>query len=202
MTTPDKDIMVQGVLLAAGASRRLGQPKQLVRYHGKPLIIHAIDEIKKSKLNDIKVVLGCMADIIEPLIPSDVRIVYNKQWQQGMGTSISVSVKQVDEGIGGILIALVDQYRMSSELLDTMIDAFRNAPNKLIVSRYGNDVCGSPAIFPRRLFNELKTLAGDRGAGKMIRNILSHHPDQVVVIPFQDGHLDVDKPEDLEKLQQ
>jgi len=197
MTIQDKPVVVYGLLLAAGASRRLGQPKQLVKYKGNYLINHAIEAMVGSELNDLIVVLGSQFNIINPVIISDVNVLNNKNWEIGMASSISIGVQYLNNNIEGVLVSLVDQYMLTSELIDLLIKKYRINPNKLIASKYGNGVYGPPAIFPNRLFNDLKSLEGDRGAGKIIQNELLNHPEQLIIVDFEKGHLDIDTPEDL-----
>ena len=187
-------------MIAAGASRRLGQPKQLVTYKGKTLINHTIDILKQSTLDEVIVVLGCEAQKIGESIQEDVRQVTNEDWASGLGTSIASGIHSLDDSFDGVLISLVDQYRTNSDLIYELISMFHNNPNKLVVCRYGNDVVGPPAIFPKRLFSQLAKLEGDRGAGKVIKMEKNTASDQVIEIYFENGHFDVDTVEDLENL--
>ena len=196
MTTQDKPV-IHGLLIAAGGSHRLGQPKQLVKFKGKYLINHAIDQLINSNLKDLKIVLGCKSELIIPLIDLETNILINEKWSSGMGSSISLGIKKRNNNADGILVSLVDQYHMTSEIINSLIEEFINNPDKLIICQYSNGIYGPPAIFPPRLFDNLKSLEGDRGAGKIIKYELSNSPEQVIVLDFEKGHLDIDTPEDL-----
>ena len=199
---PKDKSVIHGLLIAAGASRRLGQPKQLVNYRGKYLINHATDQLISSDLNDLKIVLGCKSETIAPLIDSQTVVWINEKWESGMGSSICLGVEKLNDDVDAVLVSLVDQFYMTSTVINLLIDEFNNNPDKLIVSQYSNGIYGPPAIFPRRLFDDLKVLEGDRGAGKSIKSELSNNPDQVIVVNFEKGHLDIDTPEDLLNLQE
>lgn len=201
MIPKDKSV-IHGLLIAAGSSSRLGRPKQLVNYKGKHLINHAIDQLVNSDLNELKIVLGCNSELIIPLIDTRINVVINEKWESGMGSSISLGIEQLSYDVDAILVSLVDQYNMTSSVINSLINEFNNNPEKLIVSQYSNGIYGPPAIFPRRLFDDLKVLEGDRGAGKSIKSELANNPDQVIVVNFEKGHLDIDTPEDLLNLQE
>ena len=150
-----------------------------------------------ADLNDLNIVLGCKTEVIAPIMETEKGLIINEQWEQGMGTSISCGVAKTREHADGLLISLVDQYQTTTALINNLISAFRKESNKLIISRYGNGILGPPAIFPPRLYDELSDLDGDRGAGKIIKSELSNNPERVIVIDFENGHLDIDTPEDL-----
>lgn len=193
---------ISGLIIAAGASRRLGQPKQLVQYRGKTLIEHAIDIMRSADLADLSVVLGSNADLIKETLNSDIHVLYNRDWSEGMGTTIRHGVQSLAPSTDAVLIMLVDQYMLSEALMAEMIQAYKKAPESMVVCHYATDTYGPPAIFPRRYFGQLLELNGDRGAGKIIQSELKHHSEKVIIIEFAGGHMDVDVPTDLENLNQ
>ena len=191
---------IHGLLIAAGASRRLGRPKQLVPYRGRPLINHAVDLLQSVEIDGFTVVLGAHADEIKNALSPKVPILINERWSEGMGTTISFGVLSLDTDVDAVLIMLVDQYKTTNELLIRLINEFKKSDKELAVSRYGNDVHGPPAIFEKAYFDRLKCLEGDRGAGQLIKKELKKNLNKVLILNFEEGHLDVDHPEDIDKL--
>jgi len=193
---------IHGLLIAAGASHRLGQPKQLVTYKGKTLINHAVDKLKSLDLDDCTVILGSQADLIKSKIDKEISILINADWQEGMGSTVRKGISSLDADVDAVLVLIVDQYKLTIDLLIQLINEFEKSEDHLVVSRYANGAFGPPAIFPKKYFNQLKELKGDRGAGKIIKSELEYNDQRVVIVDFEEGHLDVDTPQDLNHLNQ
>ena len=184
------------IILAAGASRRLGQPKQLVRFEGETLLERTIGIAKECGVRPI-VVLGAFAEeIAQSLNSIDVQIAFNPDWEQGMATSIKVGLLKAgesEEDLPGIMLLVCDQIRLGARQIEALLHAWeRNHRSLTIASGYAGAI-GIPAVFPRSLFPSLMNLKGDEGARTVLKNL----GETIVKVPFDGGHIDVDTPQDL-----
>ena len=178
------------VILAAGASRRLGQPKQLVRVAGDTLLGRTV-RAALAVCAPVLVVLGSGAEAMaEELAGLPVTLVANDQWPEGMAASIRAGVRALPAGAEGVLLLVCDQPAVDAKLLARMLDARRRHPDAVIACGYA-DTRGVPALFPARCLEQLLALRGDRGARGLLQGA------EVVVLPFPEGALDVDRPGDL-----
>lgn len=186
-------------VLAAGASRRLGTPKQLARYRGRTLLAHAISTAQAVGCGPVVVVLGAGADTLLGEIPShpDVRAVLNPDWASGLGSSVRVAVDAALAAVSaapGLLLTLCDQPQVTTDLLAEIAAAHREG-HALVAASY-DGVVGVPALFARAHFAELRALDGDRGA----RAVLHRHASRVHAVPDAAGAWDIDTPADLARL--
>ena len=188
-----------GVVLAAGASRRLGQPKQLVRVAGETLLERTVRVAQEAVGGRVVVVLGAEWERIAA--EADVAhctLVVNTEWEQGIATSICCGVATVRERFPeaeGVLLLVVDQPRLTAGHLRGLAEAFSTAEGRVAVASEYAGVAGIPAIFPAARFGELRALRGDQGARGLPRDA------GVVRVPFLEGGVDVDTPEDLAGLE-
>lgn len=188
------------VLLAAGESSRLGQPKQLVHFAGSTLIHRAACAAISSECSPVIVVLGANRDLIkQELAGLSVRVVENQNWAEGMGNSLKVGLAAVLEETKGeldaVLFMLCDQPMVTSETLNLILKKFRENGAALVASEYENSP-GVPALFRHDLFPALLSLEGAEGAKKVI----ARFRDQAETVPFPEGSFDIDTPEDLQTL--
>ncbi|HEY9632945.1 MAG TPA: nucleotidyltransferase family protein [Coleofasciculaceae cyanobacterium] len=188
------------IILAAGASTRMGTPKQLLPYRGYSLVRHIVEVATTSVCQPIVVVLGANAERIKPEVSQlPVQIVENQQWAEGMSASIRVGLEAllaVNQNLEAVAIALCDQPFVSSQTLDRIVEAFHFTGKPIIASEYA-ETLGVPALFSRILFSELMALKSNEGAKQLIKR----HIDEVFSIPFPDGAIDIDTPKDYEQLQ-
>jgi len=191
--TPDIAI----IILAAGCSSRMGQAKQLLPWGHTTLIGHSIKQAVDSDARKIFVVLGANYDKIESAIKGlPIIIIKNKQWQQGMGTSISAAIKEIKSlPLEGTLFMLADQPQVDVELLNNLIISFKNSTKPIIATSYKNGA-GVPAVFGKRYFEQLAQLSGDEGAKHLIAN---NRSDTKIIMP-PNSLVDLDKMEDYTKL--
>ncbi|HEU0031436.1 MAG TPA: NTP transferase domain-containing protein [Kofleriaceae bacterium] len=182
-------------VLAAGASRRLGHPKQLVELAGVPLVRHVAATCAALRAGPVGVVLGAHADQVEPALEAlAVARIANPRWEEGIAASIRAAIAWArSTGADAVIVALGDQPRIATEQLAKLRGAWL-AGAAIAASRHG-DVVGAPAIFDRSRWPMLEQLTGDRGAGALLRD-----PD-VVTIDCPDAALDVDTVEDLKLLE-
>lgn len=191
---------VAAIILAAGASRRLGQPKQLLGFDGETLLQRTLRIAKESGASPVLVVLGAHFAPICVNIPFDQAIpVFNDQWESGMSTSIHAGLHELDvrsPAAQGAIIMTCDQPRLTSEHLRALLQAFHQQSGSHIVASSYAGSFGIPAIFPRSVFSALHELRGDKGA----RALLHQPPCPLFSLPFEGGEVDIDVPSDLGKL--
>lgn len=192
---------VAAIILAAGASRRLGQPKQLVGYGGEALLSRALRLAKESGASPVLAVLGANFAPICVSVPFDEAIpVLNDQWEEGISTSIHAGINELDvraADAAGALIMACDQPRLTAEHLRALLDAFARQPEPSIVASAYAGTLGIPSVFPREAFLALHALHGDRGA----RPLFIKPPCPLISVPFEGGEVDIDVPGDLAHLE-
>jgi CTP:molybdopterin cytidylyltransferase MocA len=188
---------VAAVIVAAGASRRLGQPKQLVMVDGEPLLQRAIRCAGEAGASPIFVVLGAYRDRVETAIDfGAATIVVNDDWEEGLASSIRAGVRaaEIDTAdAAGLLLMTCDQPRVTEEHLRQMIDKFDARLERILITSTYAGVRGIPAIFPREAHGELLALRGDKGARALLQKPLWH----VIEVPLEGGEIDIDRPDDL-----
>ncbi len=182
------------ILLAAGGSSRMGQPKQLLPWGNQTLIENRIQTLLKTG-DPVCVVLGANSNLIIPVIEKfEVDIVINDDWETGMGSSISAGIKKLAEKYplaDGVLITLIDQPLVTSEYLQNMFSLFQIDERQIIVSQSDSGWKGVPALFDRYYFAELKELKSEEGAKKIIQK----YPDCVTSVKCGNQLQDMDTPE-------
>jgi molybdenum cofactor cytidylyltransferase len=187
---------LHAIVLAAGASRRFGSPKQLVRFEGQLLVQRVIAAATELTGSAVTVVLGAhAAQIVPNLPPGSAGILINRGWQEGIASSIRLAVSRLSGACDGALIMLADQPMVAGSGLTRLAAAWRRQPRSIVAARYGS-VTGVPAIFPRWCFNDLTALRGDQGA----KVLLGRYSDYVVRLALPEAAVDIDYPEDLLEL--
>jgi molybdenum cofactor cytidylyltransferase len=190
------DPSLHAVVLAAGASTRFGSPKQLVRVDGRPLLHTVVARAVELAGHSVTVVLGAHAGELSALLRhSPASVIVNRDWEEGIASSIRAGVTRVSSACDGVLLLLADQPNVSTEDLRRLAGAWRRQTDYIVAAQYGT-ATGVPAIFPRTSFADLASLRGDRGA----RSLLQRNPDRVVRVPMPSAAIDVDTPEDLLRL--
>jgi molybdenum cofactor cytidylyltransferase len=184
-------------ILAAGASRRLGQPKQLVQLNGHTLIRHQCLTALESAIAPVAVILGCHHEQITPTI-SDLKIqlILNPDWEEGLASSVRAATRAaIALSATALLLYHCDQYTITPKDLIRLHQSWTTSPTTAHLSRDG-DHLGPPAILPARLFPSLLTLKGDIGP----RAILTTDPD-VREVPMPSASTDLDQPLDIKNLE-
>lgn len=185
------------LVLAAGGSTRLGQPKQLVRVGGRPALHRVVSNAVSVAGHAVTVVLGAHArDLTHVLVHSPASVVINRDWEEGMASSIRRGVAALPPGCGAVLIALADQVNVTADDLRQLVSAWKGESSTIAASTYAGQV-GVPAIFPSWCFSELSQLRGDQGA----RAILQRNATRLVHVPMPNAAFDLDIPEDLARLE-
>lgn len=197
-TTAENAPSIGGILLAAGGSSRMGQPKQLLVYKGKTLLRRAVETLIHSACGPVVVVLGAEAVQTKNEIKDlPVHTVFNENWQAGMSSSIKTGLEYLlrsDTEISAVVITLCDQPNVTSSHIDKLVAKFRETKKSIVAAEY-NNVIGVPALFDRDLFDELLKIKGDKGA----REIIAKHPDALITTPLPEAALDIDTTADLAK---
>jgi molybdenum cofactor cytidylyltransferase len=187
---------LHAIVLAAGESRRFGSPKQLVRFEGQLLVQRVIAAATELAGSAVTLVLGAhAAEIAANLPPGSASIIVNRNWQEGIGSSIRAAMMRLPGACDGALIMLADQPLVGGHGLTRLAAAWRRQPRGIVASHYGS-VTGVPAIFPRWCFADLAALHGDQGARLLIRRYADH----VVRLAHPEAAVDIDYPEDLLEL--
>jgi len=193
LKSPKKNIGI--IILAAGASRRLGQPKQLVSIKNKLLLQHAIDIGTSISPHTTAVILGANNEKIKPKVNFySSHIIINLKWNEGISSSIRSGINYFEKkhpSIENLLFLVCDQIYLSKTHLTKMIESHIKNGSKITCSSYKKEY-GVPVIFNNQLFDSLKKLNGDYGA----KNILKKNMKEIKAIPFIGGEYDIDTPED------
>ena len=184
-------------MLAAGGSRRLGRPKQLVRYRQRALLLHALDAAAAVAPGRVVVVLGADALRLRALLRrngADAIPVSNSRWQHGLAGSLQAGLAAMPPATRAVLVMLADQPAVSAAALSRLLDAWSRRPNLTAAARYARGI-GVPAIFPRAVWQQLESLEGDTGARAILRAGA-----EITAVDMPEAELDIDTAVDLEKL--
>jgi len=188
------------VILAAGASSRMGSPKQLLQWKHTTLLGHAVETAKALNQTKISVVLGANFELIKSKInPVYIEILKNEDWETGLGKSIAIGVDpllSIDINIDGVLIMLADQPLIDQSYLQRILDEFKPGTSQIIATAYKNNKQGVPVLFDRIYFEELSKLNDDKGAKVILRN----HAEKVSIVNAQHDVSDIDTIEDYNAL--
>jgi molybdenum cofactor cytidylyltransferase len=187
---------IAAIILAAGPSTRLGQPKQLVEVGGRALLARVVDCAARAGFDPVIAVLGADAGRVGLSIEDTAaRIVHNVEWREGMASSIRAGLAALGDrsGVDGVLLLVSDQPRISAELLQRILETFDGTPEGIVACEYAGAL-GVPALFGSARFDELSRLRGDRGA----KQVLLDHEARVRRVPWPEGALDVDRPGDYD----
>jgi molybdenum cofactor cytidylyltransferase len=190
---------IGAVILAAGESSRMGEPKQLLQLGGKTLLEQVLGNVRTAKVNDIVLVLGFAAEAIAQQVAIEgVKVVINESYEQGMGSSLRVGLSALDPLTEATLIVLADQPFVRSQTLDQIIDRYRQSNAQIVIPMY-QGFRGNPVLLDRSVFPEVMALSGDIGC----RAIFGDHLEGIVKVPVDDIGilLDIDSKDDFEKLQ-
>jgi molybdenum cofactor cytidylyltransferase len=188
----EPDVLV--VILAAGASLRLGTSKQLVSIAGEPLLRRQCRRALSARVGPVLALLGCEADRHRRVLadlPVEVRV--NEEWQEGMAATLRHGVGIAMERRAASLVLPCDQYRITSNDLRTLHAIWRRAPSSACVSRWG-DYAGPPVILPIECHDAVRQLHGDIGARAILYDTQRPHP---LEVPNVRATYDLDCPEDM-----
>ena len=185
------------IILAAGSSSRMGEPKQLMMYKNKTFLQHIISEAKNANLEPVICITGYQSDLItKNILHLEVTVVYNENWREGMGSGISAGIKQILlSDVDSVILAVSDQPHISADLFRTM-EELKDLSGKGIVAASYAGTLGTPVLFAKNYFEQLKSLNGNQGA----KNIVELNMPDVRSVEFEKGKIDIDTKEDYEHL--
>lgn len=194
-----RPMSIAALVLAAGGSRRLGHPKQLVDWGGRPLLEHVLEQVAAWPVDRVVVVLGDRAEeILEQVDLGEAMVVINFDWEEGIASSLRAGLAALtgERGMEAALIVLADQPEIPSGLVAELVETYRRKRPWAVVPRY-RYARGNPVLIDQALWGRLMSLEGDAGA----KHLLEAHPEwveevHVDVLPPRD----VDTPADLEEL--
>ncbi|WP_455368568.1 nucleotidyltransferase family protein [[Eubacterium] cellulosolvens] len=193
-------IQISGILLAAGESKRMGKPKLLLNLGKSNIINNTIENLLKSKILELVIVLGHEAKKIEDsILAQDKRIkfVLNENYSEGMSTSIKCGVLAASKQSEAFLIALGDQPLISPKITNSLIEKYQTSGVGIVTVAH-QSMRGHPVIISRKYFQEILALNGDIGA----RELLKHYSDDTTSFSIESSEqfLDIDRTQDYEEL--
>ena len=187
---------VGAVILAAGGSSRLGQPKQLLEFRGETLVHRAVRAAAEAGCAPVLVVVGeTGAAIREEIRETSATIVENAEWRRGIGTSIRCGLEQMPPVVEAVVLLTCDQLFLDASIVGQLIAAQEETGKPIVASSYANTL-GVPALFQRSCFNALLASPDETGA----KPFMLSRREEVASVPFPQGDIDVDTPEDLRRL--
>ena len=186
MSVPRHGLLV----LAAGASRRLGEPKQLLQFEGESLVRRTVRAGLATAPAQALLVLGAASEAVSAEVADlPVTKVHCRDWEAGLGASLAAGLRALDDSIDGALVLLCDQPALDATHLQALMAAWRANPTGAAASAYAG-LLGVPALLPRAWFAELATSHDDRGA----RDLLRQRAAQVAAVPAPGLAADLDTP--------
>jgi molybdenum cofactor cytidylyltransferase len=194
-------VRIGAVLLAAGEGRRMnGIAKAAIEMQGVPLIKRALFGLSGAGVDEVVVVLGHQADLLEKMVQDfPVTIVRNPNYASGQMSSVQLGLENLTGTFDAVLICLADQPLLNTQDLTALIGAFKKRSSGSIVIPRVHGQRGNPIIFDWQVRNEI--LAGQKNLG--CRNYIDKNPELVSPFDTDNDHyvVDLDTPEDVEKLQ-
>jgi len=191
---------IGAVILAAGASTRMSIPKQLLQFRGQAFLRRAASVALEAGCRPVVVVTGANAATCrESLRGLDVLEAENQQWESGMSSSVRVGVEALvtpNPRIAAVVLMLCDQPFVTRDVIVGLVKAHYETGCSVVASRFGGSY-GVPALFGKAHFAELATLKGAAGA----KQVIQKHLQKVQLLPFPEGEIDVDTPDDFALLE-
>jgi len=186
-----------GIILAAGASKRFGETKQLLDWKGKTFIRQVAETALQAGLEPVVIVTGSHhAEVESQLKDLPVHVIYNAAYEQGQSTSIKAGLQALPHNTGGAVFLLADQPQIPVEVIRALTESHASEGQAILAPLVLEERRANPVLFDRITFPDLMGLQGDIGG----RGIFDKH--RVSYLPWHDDILlfDVDKPEDYQRL--
>jgi CTP:molybdopterin cytidylyltransferase MocA len=188
--------VIAALVLAAGASTRMGRPKMLLPAGGRTLLAAAAAPLLEAGVDRLVVVLGCGADEVRAGagLPDDPRVAFvvNDAWREGMASSLRRGLEAASSA-DAVLVALGDQVGVAADAVRRLVEAWRGGARLALPARRGR--AGHPVLFDRSLFDELRSLSGDVGGREVVRR----HLGEAALVPAAPAR-DVDTEADYRAL--
>ena len=170
--------MLAAIILSGGASRRMGSPKALLTYQGRPFLEHLLDVARHPKIGVRRVVLGADAGpIVKEVNLAPEEVLVNEEWEKGQLSSIHAALRSLPPNTDGILLLLIDHPLISSGLVGELIDSFYSSRKSIVLPVYDGRR-GHPVIFSAELYEDLMKAPIETGA----RSVVWAHAGEVQVV--------------------
>lgn len=194
-----ESLNIVGIILGAGRSRRMGLENKLVaEINGKPMIVHAIESVKNSRVNKTTLVTGYQREIVERAVQGiEIEIIYNPNFTEGLSSSIKSIGHKLTKNVDAVILCLGDMPGITSTHINSLLKAFKNNPNRQIVIPTYKGRRGNPVLWGKKHFPLLVNLSGDRGAKVLFQN----NENNITEVQIEDEAIltDLDTPDALEK---
>ena len=188
---------ISGILLAAGLSTRMGEPKQLLPFGESTIVETVVDSMLGAKFDEVIVVVGhCASEIQEQLGTRPIRTVFNADYREGMLTSAQTGVRAL-KASDAFALMLVDQPFITSTLIDQVVDAYRQTESGIALPSY-NYKRGHPVIFDRKYTSDILALTSESGG---VRTLFKKYGNDIHYVPVDTDRVlrDIDYREDYER---
>lgn len=196
MPRTKRNDQITAILLAAGGSKRLGQPKQLIPYKNELLINYIIDQIRLGGITDIRIVLGShFSEIKEHIKDKRVEVVHNPSWEKGISSSIKCGLNNLKPGTEAVVFFIVDQPFLKPKLIARILKKFSTSEANIIAACVSGQIV-HPVLYRKEVFAKLLELKGDIGGKAIFGN------EFVETIKWEDEKLllDIDSSWDLKNI--
>jgi molybdenum cofactor cytidylyltransferase len=194
---------VAAIILAAGKSTRMGEAKQLLRLGETTVLGRTIENVRRSAVDEVVLVLGAAAATIRRQLPAPLleglKVVVNPAYAQGMASSLRAGLSALDPQVSAALIVLADQPFVRPQTLNQLAQQHRCSKAQIVIPSY-RGIRGNPVLLDRSVFSEVMALEGDTGC----RAIFSSHTEHTLKVEVEDEGilLDIDNQEDYQRLRE
>jgi molybdenum cofactor cytidylyltransferase len=191
---------IGAIILAAGESRRMGGPKQLLPVGGRPMVRLVAEAVCAASLAQVVVVIGARSEAVGQAVAGlPVELVVNERWQEGMTASLHAGLRALRPEIEAAVVVLADQPWLTAELIQALARCYW-ASGAPVVTPFYRGQRGRPVLFDRALFPELLAATDSKGR----REIIARHRDQMARVEVEDPAVfrDIDTRQDYEKIRE
>lgn len=191
-------MQIAAIILAAGSSSRMGQPKQLLDWDGRSLVQVVAQQALAASVDAVYAVVGAASERVAAALANlPVKLVENKAYASGQASSLRAGIAALPADVSAAVVLLGDQPFVSPSIIDAVVVAWQESQAPIVAPSY-NGQRGNPVLFARAVFGELLEITGDQGA----RAILQANPGRIHLVAFTDARPleDIDSPEDYQRM--